>query len=49
MQKVNKVEAITTKGNGWEACSVVIIAGEYIRLSPKRKFGEQPREALPVD
>ena len=31
-------------GNSWKAFSVVIMAGEYIGLSPKRKFGEQPRE-----
>ena len=31
-------------GSGWTVCSVEIMAGEYIRLSPKRKFGEQPRE-----
>ena len=31
-------------GNGWKACSGLIMAGEYIRLFPKRKFGEQPRE-----
>ena len=36
-------------GNGWKACSGLIMAGKYIGLSPKRKFGEQPREALPVD
>ena len=31
-------------GNDRKACSVAIMAGEYIGLSPKRKFGEQPRE-----
>ena len=37
-------------GNGWKACSVVITAGEYIRLSLKRKFGKnRGREALPVE
>ena len=45
MQRANKVEAVINRGNGWKACSVVIMAGEYIRLSPKRKFEEQPRES----
>ena len=32
------------EGSGWKACSGLIMADEYIRLSPKRMFGEQPRE-----